>query len=904
MSAPNPGTIRFKEIASSPAAPPVGYAIIYVKADNVLYLKDSGGVEFALGSASSITQLTGDVTATGPGVTAATVAFVGGQSAASVAAAVVSVMAATSANTFNKLVQRDAFGNFSATLITANLNGNAATATSATTTIDFTGTLDGDVSGTQSATVVDFVGGKTSSEVATSVDDTQAATSANTSSKIIKRDAFGNFSAGTMTGTASLNELLANKATDFSVIDNIKYPSTQAVSDLTDTIVGQGGGFNTAKYKATTTNQSATDPGAGKLKWNNATLISSTQIYIDNITDGGVDISNFLAKVGNNTVLYLQKIKDANIYQRWNIDSLVDNTGWYTLNVSLLDSLGVPFSNNENLIIAIGTVAGAALVGDITTIQPDDAASAGTASNFSRGDHKHAIVATAPTTTLDPTTANAEGIATSFARGDHTHAIATGLTADITTIQPDDSAAAGTVDKYARADHKHAIVADAAASQTPDQSNAEGSSTSFARADHVHNIPSGTPVQIGTTNNAGAAASFAKSDHVHNHGNQTNDALHALVVAGVSHGFMSKTDKSKIDAELPTSLGTANQVLGVNAGATAGEYKSVVGTSNQVSVTHAVGSITLATPQDIHTGATPTFAGENLTDRLELTEQSAPSTPAANKLRLYTEDSNGFTRIRSIDDTGTILTVNRDIIFMVKNSTGSTISKGKVVYVNGSDSTNGVVTVALAKADSSTTVPGFGLALEDITNGSFGRVLSTGILSNIDTSAFSDGQRVYLSATTAGALTATKPSSPANIWQRIGIVIKSHATTGSIEVRPLATHGEESGTNTGYTLKTVALIDGANIATDASLGNIFTVTLGGNRNLSAPTNPTDGQKITYRVKQDGTGSRGLTFDAIFNFGSLVPAFTPTTTASKTDYIGCIYNSDLTKWDVVAIAKGF
>lgn len=59
-------------------------------------------------------------------------------------------------------------------------------------------------------------------------------------------------------------------------------------------------------------------------------------------------------------------------------------------------------------------------------------------------------------------------------------------------------------------------------------------------------------------------------------------------------------------------LGTANQLLGMNAGATALEYKTLSGTANQVTVTHAANSVTLATPQNIHTAATPTFAGLTL----------------------------------------------------------------------------------------------------------------------------------------------------------------------------------------------------------------------------------------------------------------------------------------------------
>lgn len=56
-----------------------------------------------------------------------------------------------------------------------------------------------------------------------------------------------------------------------------------------------------------------------------------------------------------------------------------------------------------------------------------------------------------------------------------------------------------------------------------------------------------------------------------------------------------------------TADGTANQVLGMNAAANGKEYKTITATANQVSVTHGVGTITLATPQDIHTAATPQF---------------------------------------------------------------------------------------------------------------------------------------------------------------------------------------------------------------------------------------------------------------------------------------------------------
>lgn len=104
--------------------------------------------------------------------------------------------------------------------------------------------------------------------------------------------------------------------------------------------------------------------------------------------------------------------------------------------------------------------------------------------------------------------------------------------------------------------------------------------------------------------------------------------------------------------------------------------------------------------------------------------------------------------------------------------------------------------------------------------------------------------------------------------------------------------------------KVVSLTDGATITTDASTGNNFTVTLGGNRTLANPTNPTDGQKCVWRLKQDATGGRTITLDTAFRLGSDVTAVALSTTPNKTDYLGAIYNAADSVWDVVSLARGY
>ena len=81
----------------------------------------------------------------------------------------------------------------------------------------------------------------------------------------------------------------------------------------------------------------------------------------------------------------------------------------------------------------------------------------------------------------------------------------------------------------------------------------------------------------------------------------------------------------------------------------------------------------------------------------------------------------------------------------------------------------------------------------------------------------------------------------------------------------------------------VTLTDASSIAFDMDDGVNATVTLAGNRTLANPTNVTVGQSGVIFVKQDGTGSRTLSFGSYWSFASGT-APTLTTTASALDAI--------------------
>ena len=83
------------------------------------------------------------------------------------------------------------------------------------------------------------------------------------------------------------------------------------------------------------------------------------------------------------------------------------------------------------------------------------------------------------------------------------------------------------------------------------------------------------------------------------------------------------------------------------------------------------------------------------------------------------------------------------------------------------------------------------------------------------------------------------------------------------------------------------LVDQATIVTDTTLSNHFYVTLKGNRTLATPTGMQPGQRIIFEFIQDGTGSRTITLDPIFDVGSFT--VTLTTTINKRDFMEVVYS---------------
>lgn len=128
------------------------------------------------------------------------------------------------------------------------------------------------------------------------------------------------------------------------------------------------------------------------------------------------------------------------------------------------------------------------------------------------------------------------------------------------------------------------------------------------------------------------------------------------------------------------------------------------------------------------------------------------------------------------------------IVTTVFNETGSVLPKMTAVYIDGGHGDRPTVSLALATGDP-TSAGTYAVTLENIDNMELGQVIVFGALTGVNTdpahggiAGATEGSTLYLSPTTPGGLTTTKPSAP-NHMVVIGTVVRVHQNQGIIEVR-------------------------------------------------------------------------------------------------------------------------
>jgi hypothetical protein len=144
-----------------------------------------------------------------------------------------------------------------------------------------------------------------------------------------------------------------------------------------------------------------------------------------------------------------------------------------------------------------------------------------------------------------------------------------------------------------------------------------------------------------------------------------------------------------------------------------------------------------------------------------------------------TSSATGGDMTKAIYDTDNdgVVDSSETLQFIGRNSTGSTIAKTKVVYISGATGQRPNITLADASLEVSSSKT-IGVTKASINNNSDGYIITHGTIHDINTSAFVEGNALYLSET-AGEITNVIPSEPAHAVF-VGYVAYAHPTQGKI----------------------------------------------------------------------------------------------------------------------------
>lgn len=128
------------------------------------------------------------------------------------------------------------------------------------------------------------------------------------------------------------------------------------------------------------------------------------------------------------------------------------------------------------------------------------------------------------------------------------------------------------------------------------------------------------------------------------------------------------------------------------------------------------------------------------------------------------------------------------VYFDVKNETGSTINRGTGLMAAGTDGNSGHILVAPMDASGAVEPKYYiGILEETINNGEFGKAVHFGIVDQVNTNAFNDGDVLWCDPTIPGGLTVTEPEAPA-VKLATAFVLNA-STNGKLAVRVQGNEG-------------------------------------------------------------------------------------------------------------------
>lgn len=208
------------------------------------------------------------------------------------------------------------------------------------------------------------------------------------------------------------------------------------------------------------------------------------------------------------------------------------------------------------------------------------------------------------------------------------------------------------------------------------------------------------------------------------------------------------------------------------------KYPSTDGTSGQVLTTDGSGNLTFT---NTTTAITASAISASYIDLDPIPDGAEPDWKEG---RIFYSAEDGALSVYN-SEADITLQVGQEFWKRAKNGTSNTILNGTPVRISGSSGEKPLIFPALAEDHSQITSYDnhiVGVATHDIGGNSVGFITEKGNVNDIDTSAFNEGDTLYLQTSSVG-FRNTPPPFPYDIVQ-VGTVIRSHASVGSIEVDP------------------------------------------------------------------------------------------------------------------------
>jgi hypothetical protein len=291
-------------------------------------------------------------------------------------------------------------------------------------------------------------------------------------------------------------------------------------------------------------------------------------------------------------------------------------------------------------------------------------------------------------------------------------------------------------------------------------------------------------------------------------------SLTGSLLGTASYAATALSSSYALNATNATTANTASYVLNAVSASFATSASRAVSSSFATTASYYGGSVTsasyAATASYVLNAVSASYASQALSSSYALTasyvnplNQNVIITGSIyipdNTHGIYFSGSGAASKLTWNNTDGTLdlglkggnvtLQIGQEEVVRVVNKTGGTLKEQDYYAVRLDGAQGNRVKVALARGDSDgNSLDTLGLVAEDIAINQEGFVITTGLVRGIDTTGtlqgetWTDGDALYLSPTTFGALTNIPPTAPSHSV-RMGYVVQSNPSNGSIYVK-------------------------------------------------------------------------------------------------------------------------